>query len=329
MILARPFLWPSECCRTFRRQTRLALELAMRAKSAADAHGARVHLEDLRSVAERLWLTNAAQRFPWDDTCAGRSACGCCGAAFLGNGVLLRSVLKALGRVLIGLAFGRDEEPWQDSSPRAGAACRSPRKGRMKTNVAERLIFLRAFGTHPRLVGAVVPTSRWAVVDMLDMADIQGAKSVVELGAGTGVFTQEILARLRQDARVVALERDPRLAGLLTKRFQDPRLEVKCGSAEDLKSHLDGMTVDVVVSGLPFTSLKSDVRDRILEQVMQALAPEGVALVLQYTPIIQCQLRRLFPSVKRRVSLLNVPPAFLFACSMRKPTGAANGGRCQ
>jgi phospholipid N-methyltransferase len=233
------------------------------------------------------------------------------------------------GSVLIGLAFGRDEEPWQDSSPRAGAACRSPRKGQMKTNVAERLIFLRAFGTHPRLVGAVVPTSRWAVVDMLDMADIQGAKSVVELGAGTGVFTQEILARLRQDARVVALERDPRLAGLLTKRFQDPRLEVKCGSAEDLKSHLDGMTVDVVVSSLPFTSLKSDVRDRILEQVMQALAPKGVALVLQYTPIIQCQLRRLFPSVKRRVSLLNVPPAFLFACSMRKPTGAANGGRCQ
>jgi phospholipid N-methyltransferase len=103
---------------------------------------------------------------------------------------------------------------------------------------------------------------------MVDMADIQGAKSVVELGAGTGVFTQEILPRLRQDARVVASERDPRLAALLRERFQDPRLEVKCGSAEDLKSHLDGMTVDVVVSGLPFTSLKSDVRGRILREVV-------------------------------------------------------------
>jgi hypothetical protein len=111
-----------------------------------------------------------------------------------------------------------------------------------------------------------------------------------------------ILKRQRSSSwgGVVVLEIDPRLAGLLTERFQDPRLEVKCGSAEDLKSHLDGMTVDVVVSGLPFTSLKSDVRDRILEQVVQALAPEGVALVLQYTPIIQRQLRRLFPSVKRR-----------------------------
>jgi phospholipid N-methyltransferase len=104
----------------------------------------------------------------------------------------------------------------------------------MKTDLGERLLFLEAFGTHPRLVGAVLPTSRWAVADMLDMADIQGANSIVELGAGTGVFTQEILARLRQDARVVALEIDPRLAALLTERFQDPRLEVKCGSAEDL-----------------------------------------------------------------------------------------------
>jgi hypothetical protein len=73
----------------------------------------------------------------------------------------------------------------------------------MKTDLAERLLFLRAFGTHPRMVGAVLPTSRWAVVDMLDMADIQRAKSIVELGAGTGVYTQEILARLRQDARVL------------------------------------------------------------------------------------------------------------------------------
>jgi phospholipid N-methyltransferase len=199
----------------------------------------------------------------------------------------------------------------------------------MKTDLGERLLFLEAFGTHPRLVGAVLPTSRWAVADMLDMADIQGANSIVELGAGTGVFTQEILARLRQDARVVALEIDPRLAALLTERFQDPRLEVKCGSAEDLKSHIGGRTVDVVVSGLPFTSLKSDVRGRILREVVQALTPEGVALVLQYTPIIQRQLGRLFPSVKRRISPLNVPPAFLFACSMREPIGTANRGRSE
>lgn len=194
----------------------------------------------------------------------------------------------------------------------------------MRPDLAERLLFLRAFLNHPRLVGAVLPTSRRAVADMLDMADVPAAQLVVELGAGTGVYTREILARLGPGARVLALERDPRLARLLTERFHDPRLEVKCGSAEDLDSLLDEAVADVIVSGLPFTSLEPAARRRILEQVVQALAPDGVALVLQYSPFIQSELRRLFPSVKRRVSPLNVPPAFLFACSV---SGSATSTR--
>ena len=194
----------------------------------------------------------------------------------------------------------------------------------MRTELAERLLFLRAFGAHPRLVGAVVPTSRRAVVDMLDMADVPRAGLVVELGAGTGVYTREILARLRLNARLVALERDPALARLLKQRIQDPRLDVTCGSAEYLHKHLGGRRADVIVSGLPFTSLQPDVRRRILAQIAQALAPQGELLVLQYSPFMQRQLRNMFPSVRRRVSLLNVPPAVLFACSMRDP---ASGGR--
>lgn len=197
----------------------------------------------------------------------------------------------------------------------------------MRTGLAERLVFLRAFGAHPRLVGAVLPTSRRTVAYMLDMADIPGARLVVELGPGTGVYTREILARLSPDARVVAVERDPALVQLLTQRFQDPRLEVRAGSAEDLERHLEGKTADIVVSGLPFTSLEPDVRRRILEQIVQALAPGGVALVLQYSPFMQRQLRQLFPSVRRRVSPLNVPPAFLFACSLGKPAETADGVR--
>jgi phospholipid N-methyltransferase len=44
-------------------------------------------------------------------------------------------------------------------------------------------------------------------------------------------------------------------------------------------------------------------------------------LVIQYSPLIQSELRRRFPSVRRRISVLNVPPAFLFACSLEpEPT---------
>jgi phospholipid N-methyltransferase len=191
----------------------------------------------------------------------------------------------------------------------------------MNQQLADRLRFLRAFATNPRQVGAILPTSRLAVRDMLDMADVPGASLVVELGAGTGSQTGEVLARMGPDARLVALEIDPRLAKLLEERFDDPRLQVVCDSAENLHEHLGEERADVVVCALPFTSLEPGLRRRILESLPRVLGPDGVALVIQYSPLIQSELRRLFPSVRRRISPVNVPPAFLFACRMRPDEG--------
>ena len=189
----------------------------------------------------------------------------------------------------------------------------------MNQHVADRLRFLRAFVANPRQVGAVLPTSRWAVRDMLDMGDVRTARLVVELGAGTGSQTSEVLARMGPDARLVAMEIDPQLAKLLEERFDDPRLQVVCDSAENLHDHLGGQKADVLVCALPFTSLETDLRRRILEELPRVLAPRGVALVIQYSPLIQKELRRLFPAVRRRITPWNVPPAFLFACSLVAP----------
>ena len=186
----------------------------------------------------------------------------------------------------------------------------------MGQGMTDRVVFFRAFIAHPRRVGAVLPTSRWAVRDMLDMAEVSSADLVVELGPGTGVYTGEILARLGPDAHLIAVERDPRLARLLTEQYEDPRLRVICDSAENVQVHLEGARSALVVSGLPFTSLESEVRERIFDQILEIMAPSGVALVLQYSPLIQGHLRKVFPYVERRISLLNVPPAFLFACRM-------------
>ena len=192
----------------------------------------------------------------------------------------------------------------------------------MNQHIADRVRFLRAFAANPRQVGAILPTSRYAVRDMLDLGDVPGAGLVVELGAGTGVQTGEILARMGPDARLVALEIDPALARLLEERFDDPRLQVVCDSAEHLDRHLSGERADVLVCALPFTSLEPGLRRRILDSMPKALAPGGVALVIQYSPLIQSELRRLFPSVRRRISVLNVPPAFLFACSQESDATA-------
>jgi phospholipid N-methyltransferase len=183
----------------------------------------------------------------------------------------------------------------------------------------ERARFLRSFVDGPRQVGAVLPTSRRTVRATLDMAPVEQARCIVELGAGTGPYTHEIVRRLRPDARLLAFELDPALASKLAAEVTDPRVRVITDSAANLEAHLEGQRPEVIVSGLPFTSLPAQVRKDILQAARSALADGGVMLVLQYTPFMQRELERRFGSVRRRLSLLNVPPAVLFAC--RTPEG--------
>ena len=178
----------------------------------------------------------------------------------------------------------------------------------------DRLRFLRSFLSSPRKVGAVLPTSQRTVRDTLDLAPLEQARSVVELGAGTGVYTRGILQRIGSEARVLAFEVDPELSSALASQLRDPRLTVVNHSAVDVARHLDGATVDVIVSAVPFTSLPAPERTQILRAARDVLGRDGIMLVLQYSPLIERELRQTFTNVRRRLSPLNVPPAFLFAC---------------
>ncbi len=195
----------------------------------------------------------------------------------------------------------------------------------MKVDIREKVRFFRSFLANPRQVGAILPTSRRAVRDMLDMADFARARTVVELGAGTGVYTEEVISRLRPDARFLAFEVDPDLVATLNERVRDRRLQVINDSAENVESYLGGDKVDVIVSGLPFTSLPQPVKGNIFGEMERVLAPDGVMVAIQYSTMAQRELERHFASVRRRVSPVNVPPAFLFRCSAALPPGETQG----
>jgi phospholipid N-methyltransferase len=186
--------------------------------------------------------------------------------------------------------------------------------GRAPSDSAGRLRFLRSFLASPRKVGAVLPTSRRTVRETLDLAPLGQARCVVELGAGTGVYTRAILDRIGPGARLLAFEVDSDLSSALGSELRDPRVRVVNASAGDVARHLDGATADVIVSAVPFTSLPVPERKQILHAARDVLGRDGILLVLQYSPLIERELRQTFTNVRRRLSLLNVPPAFLFAC---------------
>lgn len=69
-----------------------------------------------------------------------------------------------------------------------------------------RALFLRGFLRHPAMVATVVPSSARLIRRMLAPVDWERTRLFVEYGPGVGGFSLAVLARMRHDARLIALD---------------------------------------------------------------------------------------------------------------------------
>src|SRR5688572_20367690 len=86
------------------------------------------------------------------------------------------------------------------------------------------VLFSRNFIKHPRMLGSLIPSSRFLVSRLLDQVDWHRAGTIVEYGPGVGTFTGEILRRLRPDGTVVAIDTNRDFARHLARTLRDDRL---------------------------------------------------------------------------------------------------------
>ena len=169
------------------------------------------------------------------------------------------------------------------------------------------------------MLGSVISSSRYLVRRTLRHIEWSRARLIVEYGPGLGTCTGEILRRMRPDARLVVFETHPDFVAHLRESYQDPRLEVIHGSAEDVTSILAerGLSeVDYVLSGIPFSLMPDRVRDRILERTRSVLKDDGAMLVYQFSPRIGVHLRRVFDDVEWAFEPRNILPAMVFRCQV-------------
>lgn len=179
------------------------------------------------------------------------------------------------------------------------------------------LLFARNFFRHPRMLGSIVPSSRFLIRELLTPIDWKRAHVVVEYGPGVGGITAEVLRRMRPDAVLIAIEMNPDFVSYLRAALHDPRLRVVEGSAESVDEVLrrcGHSHADYIISGIPFSTIPAPLRERILRKTRAALAPGGAFLVYQFSTRVFEDLKRIFGVVGRKFEPLNVLPAHLFIC---------------
>jgi len=170
----------------------------------------------------------------------------------------------------------------------------------------------------------VAPSSPQLSEAILENCELHQAHVVVELGAGTGAITRAILERIGPHTTFLALEVDEQHVQRLRSRF--PRVKVCHESAEHLRACLarhGHAAADCIVCGLPWGNMSRRTRERIMQEVLATLKPDGHFCGFGYvhaswyptSRAFRRYLRDHFPRV--RISSIvwrNLPPAFAYSC---------------
>jgi len=174
-------------------------------------------------------------------------------------------------------------------------------------------LFLQEWFANPQRTGSVAPSSRQLAAAMARWLPANPESFVLELGPGTGAVTQALIKYGLREDRLVAIERNPKMARLLREKY--PHAQIISGDAW----HLDDLlrrrrtpieSVGAVISSLPLLNFPPDEAEALAQKIRAVLEPQGNWV--QYSYHIGKKQVRGASSFQLRASKivwLNFPPA--------------------
>ena len=167
---------------------------------------------------------------------------------------------------------------------------------------------LSNFGT----VGAIAPSSlllaKAVVQPIQDRPD--RPISVLEVGAGTGVVTAQILKALGRGDRLDVYELNPRFCGYLSRFLRKQDLQargVRCDLHNaDVRELNRAQPYDFIFCGVPFNSFDVGTVDEILEVLMNHLTGSGVLAYFEYSLPARVRSRFLKAPARDRLQEVNL-----------------------
>lgn len=192
----------------------------------------------------------------------------------------------------------------------------------MTAYASDFISFLRSWASDPRGVAAIAPSSE-ALARLITKEIVPSDGPVLELGAGTGVFTRALLARDFREEELTLVEYCDDFACALKDRFPHARV-IQMDAARLAKQDLyASASLGSVVSGLPLLSMSPRKVMAILSAAFGYMRPTGSFYQFTYFP--RCPVPRpLLDRLGLRATriggtALNLPPAAVYRITRRQP----------
>ena len=184
--------------------------------------------------------------------------------------------------------------------------------------------FFRQWLKNPLRVAAISPSSKQLARQMMTQLP-KPCRRVIELGGGTGVFTQALIDQGIAPADLLVLELNEELHQHLVKQF--PGSAVVCGDAGNLfeiasaQGFVGEHRADAVISGLGLLSMPRQTQQAILQAAFDSLHPDGRFIQFTYGPAnpVTREVIDALELTARRASFTwwNVPPATVYVYQRR------------
>ncbi|WP_296823655.1 class I SAM-dependent methyltransferase [uncultured Megasphaera sp.] len=178
----------------------------------------------------------------------------------------------------------------------------------------ERISFFKDFILNPSKIGSVTPSSSYLTQNLLGSLPWGRLHTIIELGAGTGVFTEFVIEHKRPDSIFLVIEQDARMRKNLTEKFPQALFGSQAENLPCLMWQYNLSKADCIISSLPFTVIEKQTRMNILTGIDTTLSDQGIFVAFQYSLQMYRTFHRIFPSVNIGFTLLNLPPAFTYTC---------------
>ena len=180
------------------------------------------------------------------------------------------------------------------------------------------LAYLKSF-FKDKDVASVTPTSRFCVKRVCQPIDFKEDNTVVEYGAGAGVFSHYLLDQMTPNSQLHLFETNEILFEKL-QQIDDSRAMFYDQSVEYVSDLLPEDIigrVDFIISGIPFSFLDEEVKSSILDQSFKLLRDGGEFLAYQTSGHLEDPLRDTFGNVKTSWEWRNIPPMTVYEAVKR------------
>lgn len=181
------------------------------------------------------------------------------------------------------------------------------------------MIFFKQFLKSAKHTGAIAPSTPFLAKKMVSLAKVKSAKTIVELGPGSGAITKEILKVKPKDCRLITVEINGEFVKYLEEKY--PNAEHVLADISHLREQLRTLnvdSVDVIISGIPFVDFKKEECDVMLGEIDAIMQDEARFVLFTYTPIKFKTFFKWFEKVKLAYVPLNIPPAYVLALKKKR-----------